>query len=244
MNNDTPAQTNHTANRFSAADNMPDGNHSGYTSPVASMTDEVKRVLVYLLRQGVVLAATKPKIFDVLCRHQISIRRHLADVYLSLVLDERQGVAFVSAADHPADNAEADTSEEEAENAPVSLISRRTLTLFDTLLLLMLRKHYQERETAGEQKIIIDLERISANLSPFLPLTDHAALEKKRLTARVNAMIERKLLSTVRNEEERYEITPLIRYVVNAEMLNSLLAQYQHLLAEKTQSENVERPLE
>ncbi|MCP2040079.1 hypothetical protein L1281_000659 [Neisseria sp. HSC-16F19] len=193
-------------------------------APPSALSDEARRTLVYLLRHGVILAAEKARLFDTLCRYQAPVRAHLADVFLRLVLDERQGVAFVAAA-------EQEDGDEEEGGTPVSLINRRTLTLYDTLLLLVLRKHYQERENAGEQKIIIDLERIGASLSPFLPLTNHAALDKKHLLVRIGKMVEHKLLQAVRGEDERYEITPLIRYVVNAETLHRLLAEYRRMLS-------------
>ena len=43
--------------------------------------------------------------------------------------------------------------------------------------------------------------------------------------------IEKKVLTGLRGEEGRYEITPIIRYVVNAEFLQSLLSEYQQLAA-------------
>ncbi|MFU7548289.1 DUF4194 domain-containing protein, partial [Pseudomonas paraeruginosa] len=63
------------------------------------------------------------------------------------------------------------------------MINKRTLSLYDTLLLLVLRKYYQERETAGEQKIIIDIERIEALMTPFLPLTYSSRSERRTLNA-------------------------------------------------------------
>lgn len=197
--------------------------------PHDALPDEARRVLVYLLRHGAVLATQKPRLFAELCRFQAGIRRHLAAVYLHLTLDERQGVAFVATSAPQGQDADDGDAEDEDGG---SLIVRRTLTLYDTLMLLVLRKYYQERETAGEQKMIIDLERLAAQLSPFMPLTEHSSLEKKKLLSRVKAMQERKLLAPVRGEDERYEITPLIRYVVNADMLHSLLEEYQRLAAE------------
>ncbi|WP_386688594.1 DUF4194 domain-containing protein [Lonepinella sp. MS14437] len=190
-----------------------------------AMPEDAKRVLVYLLRQGVILHSQKAKLFESLCRYQVQIRQHLADVYLSLMLDERAGVAFVQTQDSTASDDEADEADEDS----YSLITRRTLSLFDTLLLLVLRKHYQERETAGEQKIIIDLEQLEISLSPFLPLVEHASLERKKLSGRVKELMKRKLLTAVRGSDERFEITPIIRYVVNAEFLESLLVEYQQL---------------
>ena len=86
---------------------------------------------------------------------------------------------------------------------------------------------------------MIDIERIESYLAPFLPLTDHASLDRKKLIARVKELVKRKILSTVRVSEERYEITPLIRYVVNAEFLDTMLNEYKQLAA--TALDNLEQ---
>jgi hypothetical protein len=125
--------------------------------------------------------------------------------------------------------------EDEAADSDESatLIPKRTLSLFDTLILLVLRKHYQDRESAGEQKITIDIERLESYLTPFLPITDHASKDRKKLLVRVKEMVKRKVLSTIRGEEDRYEITPIIRYVVNAGFLETMLAEYTALAQEQ-----------
>ena len=184
-----------------------------------TLPPEARRALVSLLRHGVVLASQKSNLFDSICRYQDAVRSHLANVYLKLVLDQRTGVVFVAGLD------EGDSEEEET----VSLISRRTLTLYDTLLLLVLRKHFQERESAGEQRIIIDSEKIEANLSPFLPLTNSTRSDRRKLDSALKKMSEKHILSVVRGSEDRFEITPIIRYVVNADFLESLLTEYKRL---------------
>ncbi|WP_019674153.1 DUF4194 domain-containing protein [Psychrobacter lutiphocae] len=222
------------------------------------MPENAKRVLVHLMRHGVIFHAQKPNLYTELCQHQVPIRRHLSEVYLNLVLDERQGVAFIARPDsdmtHNAiNNTDANISginkiqngklaseldietgiEADDDNTP-SLITKRTLSLYDTLILLVLRKYYQEREASGEQKIIIDIERLSSLLTPFLPLTDHASKDQKKLVARLKELSRRHLLTSVRGTDERYEITPLIRYVVNADFLESMLGEYMRLVKETT----------
>ncbi|ENW19186.1 DUF4194 domain-containing protein [Acinetobacter haemolyticus] len=203
------------------------------TDELSSMPHEARRVLVYLMRQGTILAAENLKLFDVLCRYEVAIRQHLAEVYIQLILDARQGVAYIinveSISDENADNQFSD-------DFP-TLIRKRTLTLYDTLVLLILRKYYQERENAGEQKIIIDLERIQTSLIPFIPMTNHDSKDRKKLTGTLDKFSEKKILSVIRGEEGRYEITPIIRYVVNAEFLQSLLTEYEQLADKAVQSE-------
>ena len=200
----------------------------------AEMPHEARRVLVYLMRQGAIIAAQKGKLYEALCRHQGVIRRHLAEVYLRLVLDERAGLGFVArfdSDDEASDEPDGENDNDSTESF-VSLITRRTLSLYDTLLLLALRRHYQEREAAGEQKITVDIERLESYLTPFLPLTNHASADRRKLNGAVKNMKDRKLLAPLRGSDDRFEITPLIRYVVDAAFLETMLAEYQRLAAE------------
>ncbi|MCO7227393.1 DUF4194 domain-containing protein [Pleionea sp. CnH1-48] len=205
-----------------------------------TMPHDARRVLVHLMRQGSVMASQKSKLFELLCRHESAIRKHLSEVYLRLVLDQKMGVAFIASADYQSDigdiNVEsgAENQDDPELDESTTLIPKRTLSLYDTLILLVLRKHYQDRESAGEQKITIDIERLESYLTPFLPISDHASKDRKKLLARVKEMVKRKVLSTIRGAEDRYEITPIIRYVVSASFLESMLAEYK-LLAQQTE---------
>ena len=192
------------------------------TEETGRLPPDAKRALVSLLRYGVILATQKSKLFVAICRYKTEISSHLADMYLKLVLDEQTGVAFVSQRsihDQPEDD----------QDEPVTLITRRTLTLFDTLVLLVLRKHYQERETAGEQKVVIDVERIAANLTPFMPLTNSTKADRKQLNATLQRMVEKRILSKISGSDDRFTITPIIRYVVDEAFLQTLLTEYQRL---------------
>ncbi|PHM47426.1 DUF4194 domain-containing protein [Xenorhabdus miraniensis] len=194
------------------------------------MPVEARQVLVALLRHGVVLSSQKIKLFASLCRYQNDIRKYLSDIYLKLVLDERSGVAFIANINDEEDKESLGMDENEE---TLSVISRRTLSLYDTLLLLVLRKHYQDRESFGEQKIIIDIERIESNLTPFLPLTNSTKSDRKKLNGALTKMVTKKILSQVRGSDDRFEITPIIRYVVNAEFLEKMLADYLNMANEK-----------
>ena len=202
----------------------------------SDMPHDARRVLVHLMRQGSVMASQKPKLFEQLCRYELAIRKHLSEVYLQLVLDQKSGVAFVASAtsEHVGNFEDSELENEESDSdESATLIPKRTLSLFDTLILLVLRKHYQDRESAGEQKITIDIERLESYLTPFLTITDHASKDRKKLLIRVKEMAKRKVLSTIRGEEDRYEITPIIRYVVNAGFLETMLAEYTALAQEQ-----------
>ncbi|WP_031431505.1 DUF4194 domain-containing protein [Methylomicrobium agile] len=190
------------------------------------LPQEARRALIALMRHGVVMAENKRLLFEALCRYRAGIQEHLADMNLRLLLDEKAGIAMLLT-----QGGDGDGDEEGA-----SLINRRTLSLYDTLLLLVLRKHYQERETAGEQRVIIDNERIETALRPFLPLTNSSRGDLRQLNGALNTMKDRRILGAVRGEDDRYEITPVIRYVVNAAFLEQMLGEYTRL-AERSGSE-------
>jgi hypothetical protein len=189
-----------------------------------TMPKEARRAVVFLMRHGVVLAEKKAQLFEHICLHQQIIRQYLSEVFINLILDEKFGVAYIA-------NIEAD-AEDGAEEETASLIVRRTLTLFDTLILLILRKYYQEREAAGERKIVIDIDKVESNLTPFLPLTNSTKLERKKIHSAMQRMVTKKIISPLRNDEDRFEITPIIRYIVSAAFLETMLEQYLTLTKE------------
>ena len=194
----------------------------------AILSPETRRSLVYLLRQGVIFSSRKANLFQAICRQEAAVRRHLAEVYLKLVLDERTGIAFVETLQKEEDP----ELDDFADNEIVSLISTRTLSLYDTLLLLVLRKYYQDRETAGEQRIVIDHERVKSYLTPFLPLTNSTKSDRRKLGPALERMVKKKILRKVRGSKDRYEITPIIRYVVNADFLENMLGEYLRIAEE------------
>lgn len=193
-------------------------------STAGRLPAEARRALVELMRQGVVVAESRRLVFDALCAHRTLLADHLADMYLRVLIDESAGFALLL-------NAQSGGNDDEEEDA-AALISRRTLTVYDTLLLIVLRKHFLDRETAGDIRIRIDVAQIEALLMPFLPLTGSMSSDRKKLNGAVEGMKRRKILNAVRGEDERVEISPVIRYVVNAEYLEHLLEEYRCLAEE------------
>lgn len=218
-----PEEASSTGNISEAALSEPEESSS-------DMPPEARRALVYLLRQGVLFAPQKVKLFESICRHQTAVRRHLAEVYLKLILDERTGIAFVASLQKEEDAELDDFADKEI----VSLISTRTLSLYDTLLLLVLRKHYQDRENSGEQLIVIDRERVESYLTPFLPLTNSSKSDRRKLGPALERMTKKKILRKIRGSKDRFEVTPVIRYVVSAEFLENMLGEYLRIAKENS----------
>lgn len=205
-----------------------------------------KKTLVYLMRQGVILQSQKPQVFANVLQYQEMIIRHLSEVYLSLIVDERQGVLFIARSDYQESQDEQNNADDEMsdEEDISSLISRRTVSIYDSLLLLILRKYYQERENAGEQQIVIDVDKLEGLFLPFSPLTNYETKERNKLINKLKSFAKSyKILQSIRNSDERFEITPMIRYVVNADFLNAMLSEYEALLQKSQENSNQENDL-
>ena len=196
-------------------------------SETGSMPGDARRAMRYLLNTGVVREEKKRLTFESLSRHEKLIGEHLGNMYLYMLLDQKAGIAILLEQEVTDPD-----SDEEDEDEGSGLVGKRTLGLYDTLLLLVLRKYYQERESAGEQKVVIDIDSIAALLTPFVKLTNNSALERKQLNGSLKLMREKRLLASIRGSDDRVEITPVIRYVVNADFLTKLLSEYEQLAAQ------------
>jgi hypothetical protein len=101
--------------------------------------------------------------------------------------------------------------------------------LFDSLVILVLRKHYQQREAIGETRTLIELDQIAEQLVPFLPITNNESLDRKRLNSALEKLKDNKIITRVRGDSERVEITPVIRFVIDSNFLSELEKEYRQL---------------
>jgi len=189
------------------------------------LKEEARPALITLLKQGVILHSRKPKVFELILANKDAIVDHLADMNLVLTLDERAGMAFI----RQVGEEDFDEDEDDSIEMSATMISRRALTLYETYVVLSLRRHFQEREASGETKIIIDVEKIMNDLVPFMPLSTSSNIDHKRLNGTLKNLQKKNLIMSVRNNEDRFEISPIIRHVVNAEFLENMINEYQKL---------------
>lgn len=201
--------------------NDPLNQHRTVTTMRGRLLEAERAALIYLLKKGVILHRQKPAFFDAVVARESHIRERLADMNLMLTVDERGGMLFIRQI------GEADLIEDDEEIGDnPSLISSRKLTLYDSLILLILRRHFQVREAAGETTVIIDIDRLENELKPFLAISNSSRQDRKKLNGVIKRMINKNLMITVRNNEDRWEISPIIRHVVNAEFLERLWNEY------------------
>ena len=186
-----------------------------------------RRVLVQLLL-GPSLDATRQRLlWPVLLRDEAELRSRLHELFLELVVDVEQQVAF--------------TRQVVAEDIDAPVLLRRShLTFIETALVLFLRQRLTQSEAQGE-RAVVSAQDMRDHLSVFERAGNP---DQARFGRQVEAAIEKaKKLNLVRllgRGEPRFEVSPTLRLLFPAEQIQALTRTYQALLARAQAGEDVE----
>ncbi|MGB2718306.1 MAG: DUF4194 domain-containing protein [Rhodococcus sp. (in: high G+C Gram-positive bacteria)] len=187
-------------------------------NPEETFPFEAKRALVQLLRGPVVTHGIHKQQWSAILAHRNEIERRLADVFLTLVLDEDDGIAFTRPQSTPDD----------PKLAPPQVLRTETLTFMDTLVLLTLR--YQLLVASPGQRVIVEYNDIAADMDPYRGryTTDDAGF-RKRINASWEKMKNYSLVSAA-DTPGRFEVSPVLRQLFDAEEVALVEAEYRRLL--------------
>jgi hypothetical protein len=190
---------------------------------------EARRALCQLLSGPSVDAQRHSKLWPALLRSEAAIRSALADLFLELVLDREAGIAFTR---------QAETDELEA---PV-LLRSSPLTFIDSVLLLHLRQQLAEADARGLRAVVEQAQLGEAlavyekNLS-----TDRAGF-LRRVGNAVQKMKDNHILTRLRGEDERYEVSPALKLLFSAEDVAALAQVYRQLREDQLPPEDDAEP--
>lgn len=180
---------------------------------------ETRRALVQLLSGPSLDGRRHSKLWPVLARDEAIVRARLSELFLDLVVDHEQQVAFTR---------QADVGDLEA---PV-LLRRSPLTFIDSVLLLFLRGQLTQAEAHGE-RAVLDADEIAEYLVLYerAANTDHAGFNKK-VQASIEKMKKNSILRKIRGSESRFEISPTLKLLFSAEEVQALTRQYEAMVSE------------
>ena len=185
----------------------------------AELPTPVRQALSLLVTKGVLLRDEKPELFAALRLHEDEANHFFAHIFMQLSINPSAGLAIIQ----PEDT--------EIEHNP--LVRRRSLPLYESIVLVQLRKFYQEQVLGGAQQISIEIEQIEQLIHPFLPLAISETWDRSKLKGAIKRLSEHRILRTVRNREDTYAITPVIQHVVKGDMLAEFVAKYRELAENK-----------
>lgn len=184
-----------------------------YPGDCGQLPFETRRALVQLLSGPSLDGRRHGKLWPTLLRDEAVIRGRLADLFLDLEIDRDQQVAFTR---------QAETGDLEAP----TLLRRMPLTLIDSALLLFLRQSLTEAEARGE-RAAVDGEEMIERLKVYEQAanTDRAGFIKRAQSA-IEKMKKNSILLKIRGGEDRYEVSPTLKLLFPAEMIQALARQY------------------
>lgn len=177
-----------------------------------------RRVLVQLLLGPSIDATRQRHLWPVLLRDEEVIRSRLHDLFLELVIDTEQQVAF--------------TRQVVAEDidAPV-LLRRAHLTFLETALVLYLRQRLTQSDAIGE-RAVVSAEEMQSHLAVFERVANP---DQARFGRQVVAAVEKvKRLNLVRllpGGQQRFEVSPTLKLLFPAEAIQALTRTYEAVLA-------------
>ena len=179
---------------------------------------DTRRALVQLLQGPSVDGRRQPKLWQVLLREEALLRQHLHNLFLDLVVDYDQAVAF--------------TRQVVAESidAPV-LLRRNSLTFLESALVLFLRQRLTQADAQGERAVLAKAEMFE-HLKVYERdrNVDHARFERQMDNA-VEKAKKLNLLHKTRGGEERFEVSPTLKLLFPAEDVEALSRTYRALAA-------------
>ncbi len=190
---------------------------ASFLGDTGTLPVDTRRVLVQLLLGPSVDARRQSKLWPVLLRDQAIIRSRMHDLFLEVVIDHEQQVAFTRQV----------TSEEL--DVPI-LLRKASLTFLETTLLLFLRQRLTQADAQGE-RAVLSLGEMREHMAVFEREgnPDHARFERQ-ITNAVEKAKKLSLIQRIRGSDERYEVAPTLKLLFSAEEIQSLSRTYAQLV--------------
>ena len=177
---------------------------------------DTRRVLVQLLLGPTLDAQRQSKLWPVLLRDEAVLRARLHELFLDLVVDHDQQVAFTRQV------------EDDEADLPV-LLRKAPLTFIQSALVLFLRQQLTHADARGE-RAVVSRDEMLEHLGVF---ERDGNGDQARFGRQAAGAIERagqlNLLRRLRGGEERYEVSPALKLVFPAEQIQALTRTYAQL---------------
>lgn len=202
------------------------GGDNLWDSDAGTLSFDSRRALVQLLQGPLVRAEQHPPIWKAILSDETALRQRLADMFLDLVVDEDAGIAFTRIANS---GNPIRVGKEHYVDMP-HVLRVKTLTIIDTIVLLDLRTRLG-LAVPGE-RVIVDQEELRENASQFRALDDRdEATFNRRFDASLDRMRRDYSLLGDTETEGRYEVSPALKHIFDAQTVAGIKAEFEEFLA-------------
>lgn len=178
---------------------------------------DTRRCLVNLLNGPSIDGRRQSGLWTVLLRDREAIQTYLHNIFLELVVDLPQQVAFIR-----------QVAEDGETDIPI-LLRRHQLTLIQSALVLYLRQRLTEADAANERAVVSTRE-MNEHLMLFEKArnTDLARFDRQCESA-IDKCKALNLIRPIRASDERFEVSPTLKLLFSAEDIQALNATYKTL---------------
>lgn len=190
-----------------------------YENNLALNVDELSIVLIRLMK-GVIYLDDDPKLWQHLLNLQVKVRDYVRVIGLDLLLNEEEGVAWLSS-----------RSFDEGELELPRLIQKRQLSYPVSLLLAILRRRLVEHDaSSGESRLIISQDDLIEQARTFLPIGSNEAKFMDQMNTHINKIIELGFIRRLKNNHQQLEIRRIIKAFIDAQWLGEFESQMQQYI--------------
>ena len=186
---------------------------------LGTLQEQSRRALLTLLKGPYLSGRDNPRLWTALVADTNAIRSRLNDLYLDLVLDPREEFAYT-------------VRPERAESGAPNALRTEKMSFIDTAMLLVLRQLTLTSD-AGE-RLIVGKDEVYDALSIYRT-ADQVTFRGNLNAAWGRMHAKYRLLHKV--EDDRSEVSPMVRYLVDEDRVKSLMETYAGLA--KTNSSEV-----
>ncbi len=190
-----------------------------YDGDRGSLPLDTRRALVQLLKGPLITSRAHADLWRAVIRDERVLRDRLADVFLDLVVDDENELAFT----RPSDTGDLKTP---------SVLRTEPLTFMDTVMLLSLRQYLLSAQPG--ERVIVGIDEIQDQLEVYRAATntDEAGF-RKRVNTSWEKLKKYSLLAST-STEGRMEVSPVLRYLFDAEQVQLVAAEFAAILAGAT----------
>ncbi|WP_368502276.1 DUF4194 domain-containing protein [Corynebacterium sp.] len=194
-----------------------------------TLSFDSRRAFAQLLQGPLIRANQHPQVWKAITSDEAAIRSRLADVFLDLVLDVDSGIAFTRSAHNGQPIAISNNNQIEMPK----ILRSKTLTIIDTVILLDLRT--QVGLAAPGERVIVAEEDLRENASLFRRVEDlDEASFKRRFDASLKRMHTDFSLLNTTETEGRFEVSPVLKHLFDAQTVEGIKTEFEQLLKEDT----------
>lgn len=186
-----------------------------WPADTGTLHDQSRRALLELIKGPYLSGQRRPQLWSALLADQDAIRSALHNLFLDLVIDPVDEFAFVK---------KAQTGDFDAPSA----LRREPLTLLDTIMILILRQMLLA--TGSSERVIVGKEEIYEQLTVYR--TGDEVAFQRNFNGSWSRMVDR-FRFLARAGEDRVEISPVVKFIVDEDQVRALSKVYQDLAGNK-----------